>query len=257
MFESIIESLKIIRQSHPVILNITNFVTMDFIANGLLSLGASPIMSTDSQEIKELMSIAKAVVINLGTLNKPFIELCQKSCELANELSVPIILDPVGAGASQMRTETAIRLINDYEIAVVRGNASEIKSLCETIVRSHGVDSSLSSEQAIQAAKQLSENKNINIIISGATDFIITGNKIQYYHYGSRVMSLITGMGCLLSAVVAAFQAVGTERFTASSNAVLFYGLCGEKVAMQTTLPGTFKTLFIDQLNRIPDAEVA
>lgn len=257
MFEQLTDSLKKIRLNRPVILNITNYVTMDFIANGLLSLGASPIMSHDGQEIKELLQISRAVVINLGTLDPIFIELCRKTCLFANELNIPIILDPVGAGASRLRTETAISLINDYEIAVIRGNGSEIQSLCESSIKTNGVDSSLSSADAVEAATQLSHIKNTTIVITGATDIILAGNKIQFYHYGSKLMSAITGMGCLLSAVIAAFQTVSIDRFTASEMAVLFYGLCGEKVALKTHFPGTFKTLFIDQLSQTPDAEVA
>src|SRR5438876_768146 len=146
MFEKIKNIVVKIKEKKPLILNITNDVTMDFIANGLLSLGASPVMSKAQQEIDDLLELANSVVINLGTLDEKFIALCEYVCGVANQLKKPIVLDPVGAGASHYRTNTGLNLIRNYGIAIIRGNASEIMSLSGVSMKTKGVDSTTQSD---------------------------------------------------------------------------------------------------------------
>lgn len=249
MFHKINDTLTRLKNKNPVILNITNFVTMDFIANGLLSLGASPIMSCAEQEAEDLVKISSAVVINIGTLNENFIALCETVCAAANKNNIPIILDPVGVGASQYRTQTCKKLIDNYQFAIIRGNAAEIANLAGVDIQTKGVDSSVQSDSVLESAKILSVTTGATVVISGAQDFIVQDNNYTLLECGSVLMTKITGAGCLLSAVVAAFHAVEKNSYDASLMAAYFYGKCGEKAAVTTQKPGSFKVNFLDSLS--------
>ncbi|MEO8402407.1 MAG: hydroxyethylthiazole kinase [Gammaproteobacteria bacterium] len=253
MFTKITKIVTKIKQEKPLILNITNDVTMDFVANGLLSLGASPVMSNAEQEVEELVKLAACVVINLGTLNKAFNHLCEQTCIAANRFNKPIILDPVGAGASKYRTETSLHFLKEFQIAIVRGNASEIMALTNLSALTKGVDSTMESADAVQGAKLLSAYYNTVVVISGKTDVIVENEIAEEFTYGSPLMPLVTGTGCLLSSLVAAFHSVEKNRFDAAAAAAVFYGVCGEIAAKKSTGPGSFKMNFLDALHEIPE----
>jgi len=255
MFQKLKEKINDIKRYNPLVLNITNYVTMDFIANGLLSLGASPIVSHSEHEIEDLLQHAKSVVINLGTLDKEFIKLCNHTCQIANRLNKPIILDPVGAGASQFRTETCMSIINNYNIAIIRGNASEIMTLSGLPNTTKGVDSKEETSYAIESAKTLSKKYDSAIVISGKMDVIIDNNSIDQHDCGSALMPSVTGMGCLLSSVIGAFHAIEKNRFEAANIATLFYGMCGEISERKANGPGSFRTQFLDTLHAIPNRD--
>lgn len=248
MFEKIKQLTQKIKQDRPLVLNITNDVTMDFIANGLLSLGASPVMSQAEQDVDDLIKFSQSIVINLGTLNEKFIELCEHTCRVANTLKKPIILDPVGAGATKYRTDAAAKLLDQYHIAIIRGNASEIMALSAASCVTKGVDSTAASDEAVENAKALSKKYNAAVVISGKTDFIIDADKLNQLDYGSALMPMITGTGCLLSSVVGAFHAAEQDRFLAASAACAFYGVSGEIAAKIAKGPGSFKPAFLDAL---------
>lgn len=253
MFKKISHIVSKIKEEKPLILNITNDVTMDFIANGLLSLGASPVMSKAQQEMDDLLQLTNSVVINLGTLDEKFIALCEYVCGIANQLKKPIILDPVGAGASHYRTSTSLNLINNYSIAILRGNASEIMSLAGVSIKTKGVDSAAQSDVAIESAQRLSTHFNVAVVVSGKIDIIVDVNTIRQLNVGSPLMPQITGTGCLLSAMVGAFHAVEKNRFEASVLATAFYGICGEKAEKTAQGPASFKIQFLDELNLMPE----
>lgn len=249
MFKDIVEQVNKIRQEKPLILNLTNVVTMDLIANGLLSVGASPVISKSQQDIDDLMQHARALVINIGTLDEPFIKLCRQACQLANQLNLPIVLDPVGAGASAVRTDTALSLMHDYRIAIIRGNASEIMALAGLSRHTKGVDSMAASAHAIDSAKTLSSQYHAAILVSGKIDIIVDKALLCQHERGSAFMPMVTGSGCLLTAVVAAFHAVNPDRFNAASQAALFYSVCGEMAEKKSSGPGSFKVNFLDALH--------
>ena len=254
MHTTITNLLGKMRQEKPLILNITNDVTMDFIANGLLSLGVSPVMSKAPQEMADLLTLAQALVINLGTLDEKFMQLCSKTCDLANELGKPIVLDPVGAGASFYRTAAALQLLKKHNIAIIRGNASEIMALSKSSnALTKGVDSSAHSHEALQSAQHLSKQYKSVVVISGALDIIVDDECINQFARGSPLMPKITGTGCLLSAVVAAFHAIECNRFTAANAATFFYSVCGEIAAKSAQGPGSFKASFLDTLSSLPE----
>ena len=246
MINQIKNNLAILRQAKPVILCITNYVTMDFIANSLLSLGASPIISTSVDEIEELMRISQAVYINIGTLNQKFIELVKFTCIVAKKYKKAIILDPVGVGASIIRTE-AVRDILPF-IDIIRGNASEIIAIGSQSYKTLGVDSNDKVVDALQTAKAIAGHHNITVMVSGADDFITDVTHQQILSFGSDLMPFVTGMGCSLVAVISAFRAINPISYEATLYAACYFSLVGQLTAISTKAPGSFKTLFIDNL---------
>jgi len=252
MFDHINQIINRLKQGRPLVLNITNHVTMDFIANGLLCVGASPVMSHAKQDIEDLIKLASVVVINIGTLDDAFLSLCEQTCRLANALNKPIIFDPVGAGASVYRTSASQRLIEQFEIAIIRGNASEIMALSGRSLTTKGVDSVSSSQSAMESAQELTNTRETTVVISGEMDLIVEADNVVSLTCGSPLMPLVTGTGCLLSAVVGAFHAIEPNRVAAATAAVLFYGVCGEIAARQTCKPGSYKTAFLDALYSTP-----
>lgn len=239
---------KKIVSTNPLILNITNDVTPDLIANGLLSLGASVVMSQDVTEIEELTQYASAVVINIGTLNDTFKSLARATCEIASTLKKPIILDPVGAGATRLRTTFACELLSNYEISIVRGNASEISALSGHTGQTKGVDSTQNTQEVRDIAQEVATKHNCVIAMSGAVDVISSATRTEEIARGSALMPLVVGTGCLLSAVVGAFHAIHPDAFEAAWYGSYFYALCGERAAAQCAFPGSFRVAMIDAL---------
>lgn len=249
MFEKMQETIKKIKETKPLILNITNDVTMGFVANGLLTLGASPIMSQSEIELFDLLEQANSLVINIGTLNENFISVCKEACKIANQLNKPIILDPVGAGASQYRTKLCLFILENYEISIIRGNASEILALGGSSCKTHGVDSSEESEFAIESAKSLSIEHDSAIIVSGKVDIVVDKLSMVKCRYGSAIMPIITGAGCLFSAVIATFHSIEKNRFEAAKQGTVFYGMCSEITERKAKEPGSFQIEFLNTLH--------
>ncbi len=239
-----------LKAANPLVLNLTNYVSMDFVANGLLALGASPIMSESIEEVEDLLKISQALVINLGTLNDVFMARVKAACGYANQLNVPIILDPVGAGATAYRTKAASYLLSHYQIALVRGNGSEIMALAGEAQQTKGVDSLAESLDAESAAKTLSSQHQCVVTVSGATDVIVSGEHVTHVTEGSPMMPRVVGTGCLFTAVTASFCAVEpSDLYQAAQTAAWFYGQCGAVAAEQAAGPGTFKAHFLDALD--------
>lgn len=255
MFELVNQTLTKVKRQNPLILNITNHVTIDFIANGLLSMGASPMMSFAKKEMDDLIKISNAIVINLGTLDDNFNELCHHVCKVANQHNKLIILDPVGAGASHYRTQTSLNLLEHYKISILRANAGEVMALSGIHLQTKGVDSHAQSTDAIEIAQLISKKYDIAVCMSGKFDFVIDNDKNNKLSRGSALMPLVTGTGCLLSSIVAAFNAVNENRFEAASAASLFYSVCGEIAEKKSGGPASFKINFIDTLNASPVAK--
>ncbi|KTD39163.1 hydroxyethylthiazole kinase [Legionella nautarum] len=243
-------SLTHLRQAKPLVLCLTNFVTMDLMANSLLALGAAPLMSQSAEELDELVSISQAVYLNMGTLDQPFCERALQAAEIAISQNKPVILDPVGAGASRLRTKAAKSLLPLVDI--IRGNASEILALVDEVSESKGVEASCSVNQAVAAAQTLASSMQKVVVVSGPVDLIIKGTEKISLPFGSPLMSLITGMGCTLTAVIAAFAATGLNSYQAAVYATAYFGLCGQAVHQQAQGPGRFRELFIDSLYK-PD----
>ncbi len=254
--ESILTDIEKIRDLAPLVHNITNYVVMNSTANALLSLGASPVMAHALEEVEDMTSIAGALVINIGTLSPGWVSAMHKAAEKASQLKKPIVLDPVGAGATGYRTSSVNELIETAVPAVIRGNASEIIALAGTDSNTKGVDSTQSSEAAVDVAKALSRRLGSVIVVSGAVDFIIRDDESAKVLNGDPLMGRVTGMGCTATALIGAFLAVNPDPFNAAANAMAVMGMAGETAALGAEGPGTFQARFLDALYRLEEQDV-
>lgn len=250
LIEQITQALTAVRQQKPLVVNITNYVVMNNTANALLAIGASPIMAHSKQEMAEMMSFAGALVINIGTLDSVWTPRMIFAVEQANTNGKVVILDPVGCGASTLRTETSRQIARLADKLIIRGNASEIIALAGKQAQSKGVDSLDSSDAALGAAKFLAAEYGANVVISGETDYIVTKSQTVTLNNGHEMMPYVTGMGCTLTALTGAFAAAGDESGLAAA-AVL--GVAGEIAAEQARGPGSLQLALLDELYQLDE----
>ena len=225
-----------VRQTCPLIHNITNYVTVNDCANIIIACGASPIMSDDKNEVEEITSVCAGLNINIGTLNSRTIDSMLIAGKKANQLGHPVVLDPVGAGASALRTQTALRLLDEIRFAVIRGNISEIKTLALGSGKTKGVDADVAdkvSEQnldsVVEFAKQFAKKTGAVIAITGAIDIVADSQKAYCIKNGHPMMSDITGTGCQLSAMTTAFVTANKDNvLDSTAAAVVAMGVAGE-----------------------------
>ncbi len=253
-----LEAVGRIRQRAPLIHNITNFVVMNSSANILLAIGASPVMAHCQTEVEEMTSLASALVLNIGTIQEDWLASMICAAQTANSIGIPVILDPVGAGATKFRTAAIKEILGNCSISVLRGNCSEILSLGSCDVKTRGVDSSLYfSEELVDVARQMALDEKCVIAISGEEDCITDGNRVFRVKNGQPVMTRVTGTGCGLSAVTAAFCAVAEKNFALATAAAFgYYGLCGDLAIQTSAKPGSFAVAFVDQLYATSDEEI-
>jgi hydroxyethylthiazole kinase len=244
---NIYRDLQAIRLQAPLVHNITNFVVMQLTANALLALGASPIMAHALEELADIIKIADSLVLNIGTIDANWLETMKQAIQLAKQKNIPIILDPVGAGASKFRTDSIQQLLTIASPTIIRGNASEINALVSLGV-TKGVDSILTPEQAKPAAQELIKKHNCTIVISGATDFCLAKDSVLRVKNGSALMAKVTGMGCTASALIAAFCAINPDAFAAATHAMTVMSITGEIAASKANGPGSFQLHFYDVL---------
>lgn len=240
----------------PLVQNITNFVVMNVTANALLALGASPIMAHAQEELDDLLEIASALVLNIGTLDTPWIGSMKKAAALARKRGIPIVLDPVGAGASRLRTETALGLIQIQHPSVIRGNASEVLALAGNTGQTKGVDSILRPEGAEDAARRLGQSLGCVVVASGPVDFITDGSAALWISGGTPLAPYVTGMGCTSSAVIAAFTSVEASPLLAAIAGMGVMKVAAELAAKKAAGPGTFQIHFLDALHNISAHEI-
>ena len=251
------EMLENVKKTAPLIHNITNYVTVNDCANILLACGGSPIMSDDIDEVEEITSICGGLNINIGTLNQRTIPSMLAAGKKANSLGHPVVLDPVGAGASLLRTLTALKLLDEINFAVIRGNVSEIKTLALGSGTTKGVDADASeqitkenTEQMTAFAKEFSQKTGAVIVITGATDIVADKNRAFRIYNGHEDMSRVTGTGCQLSAMIAAYVTANPcDTLTAAAAAVCAMGLCGEiakKRTRESDGNATYRNYIID-----------
>ena len=257
-----------VKETSPLIHNITNYVTVNDCANILLACGASPIMADDEGEVEEITSICDGLVINLGTLNSRTITAMGLALEKAFSQGKPTVLDPVGAGASSLRTQTAVILAKSGKFSVIRGNLSEIKSIFYGKGSTQGVDASVEdeiTEQNIDSiarfAMRVSEEFQSIIAISGKIDIITDGQKTYVIRNGSTMMSKITGCGCMLSALTGAYIAANQEyKLEACAAAFIHMSIGGEKayqkVCAKKEGTGSFRTYLLDYINTLTLEEI-
>ena len=237
-----------VRTKSPLVHSITNYVVMNNSANALLSIGASPVMAHWKDEMEEMTAIAGALVINIGTLDTEWIEGMKAAGLAASRRGTPIVLDPVGAGATSQRTNAAWEIINLCHPTIIRGNGSEIMALVDANVKSKGVDSSASSDDALSAAKKLAAETGAVVVISGETDYITNGTDVFTVEGGNPIMTSVTGMGCTATALVGAFAAVEADPMVAATAAMAVMSLAGERAAVNARGNGSMQMHFLDEL---------
>jgi hydroxyethylthiazole kinase len=245
-----------VRTARPLVHNITNYVVMNPTANALLALGASPVMAHAGEEVAEMAAIAGALVLNIGTLSPPWISAMFKAAESARQKRVPIVLDPVGAGATRLRTETARKLLGEFPPEVLRANASEILAVAGDGGQTRGVDSRHPVELARDAAVQLARKFNITVAVTGPEDFVTDGARTVRISNGHPLMSRVTGTGCTASALAGAFCAVEKDAFVAAVASLVAFGIAGEMAARDHPRPGTFQVRLLDALDEIQPEHV-
>lgn len=239
-----------LKAKNPIVHCITNHVVSNFQANGLLALGASPIMGEAPEEAEELAALADAVALNIGTLNSSSLKSMLLAGKTANRLGIPVVLDPVGVGASRFRAQAVADILAQVNIAVLRCNAGELAAVAGVEWNSKGVDAGMGNANIAELAKAVASEYGLIVAVTGTLDIVTDGKQVAEIPYGDEVMASITGMGCLLSAAVAAFLSVSTElgAFAATAAALQFYALAGEAAAGKSRLPGDFQTAFLNQL---------
>jgi hydroxyethylthiazole kinase len=258
MFENILDN---VRKTHPLVHCITNYVTVNDCANILLAAGASPIMADDINEVREITAICNTLAINIGTLNERTITSMIEAGKEAERLGHPVILDPVGAGASALRTDTSFRLMNEIHFTVIRGNISEIKTLARGSGTTKGVDADLSDAvteanlaDAVRFVKEVSRKTGAVIAVTGAIDIIADADKAYVIRNGHSIMSKITGSGCMLTVLTAAYCGANPgDPLGSAAASVAVMGICGE-IAYERMVEakggtGTFRMMLIDAMS--------
>ncbi len=242
------ELLRRLREKRPLVHHITNYVTVNDCANVTLFIGAAPVMAEAKEEVADMVSLAGALVLNIGTLRREQVDSMLIAGRKANELGIPIVLDPVGAGATRYRTEVAARLLQQLRIAVIKGNAGEIGTLAGTGGVVRGVDSEGLNGDPVQVCRGLADRSGAAVVMSGAVDIATDGRRIVLVENGHEMMGRISGTGCMASSLVGAFAPTSEDRVATSVAALAAFGIAGERASRRATGPYEFKALLMDEV---------
>jgi len=245
-----------VRARAPLVHNVTNWVVMDLTANALLALGASPVMAHAVGEVEEMTALAGAVVLNMGTLDDSWIASMAATLDAARQHGKPVVFDPVGAGATRLRPQTARRLVEAGGVSVIRGNASEIAALAGSAGRTKGVDSLDESLKVADAAAGLLSLCDA-VVISGEKDVVVGRDRRCVLGNGCAMMTRVTGMGCTATALVGVFLAVQPDRFLAAAHAMAVMGIAGELARDVSAGPGSLRMHFLDALYDLDEERIA
>ncbi len=229
---------------------------MNTTANALLALGASPVMAHAAEEVEEMAALAQALVINIGTLSPAWVRSMRKAMRSAAANRRPIVFDPVGAGATRFRTETCRQLLEEVPPSIVRGNASEIRALAGATAGTKGVDSTETSDAALDAARVLATRYGCVVTVSGATDIIVSSGHVVRVTNGHPMMPRVTGLGCTATALTGAFAAVNPSHLDAAAHAMAVMGIAGEIAAAESPGPGSFQVRFLDALYLLQEPDI-
>jgi hydroxyethylthiazole kinase len=243
------DSLRRLREARPLVHQITNYVVMNETANATLALGALPVMAHAREEVEEMVALAGALVLNIGTLSPHWVDAMLVAGRAANERRVPVVLDPVGAGATRYRTETARRLLDELEVTVLRGNAGEVATLVGVAAEVRGVESVASGGDPGALARDAAGTLGLIASVTGPVDHVSDGERVIAVENGHAMLASITGTGCMSSAVTGCFLTVNRERpLEAAAEALVAFGVAGEDAARDARGPGSFHVGLYDAL---------
>jgi hydroxyethylthiazole kinase len=247
--------LAAIRERKPLIHQITNYVVMNETANATLALGALPVMAHAKEEVEEMASVAGALVLNIGTLSEHWIEAMLLAAKAANRAGAPVVLDPVGAGATTLRTATAKRILEETEVAVVRGNAAEVATLAGREAEIRGVESIGAEESGGDLARTAAKVLGCVAAVTGPVDHVSDGERVIAVSNGHELLGTVSGTGCMATAITGCFLAVRAETpLEAAAEALVAFGVAGEDAAVGANGPGTFHAQLYDALYNLDPA---
>lgn len=257
LVESVVANLAAVRRSRPLVFSMTNFVVMNETANAILAVGGSPVMSDAIDEVAELASIAGALVLNIGTLYPSSVEAMVVAGRAANAAGVPVIFDPVGAGATTLRTGAARRILSDVRVAVMRSNQGEAMAVAGMNGSVRGVDSAREISDFARFAGDIARTIGCPVAVTGKTDVVTDGQVTYLCHNGHSMLQNVTGTGCTVTALTGCFAAACSDVLLASASALAVFGLCGELAAVDSRGPGSFEVALRDRLFTVGPAELA
>lgn len=255
-----------VRKRGPLVHNITNYVTVNDVANILLACGGSPIMADDAEEVEEITAICGGLHLNIGTLNRRTVGSMLLAGKKSNELNHPVLLDPVGAGASKFRTDTAMALMEEVKLTAIRGNISEIKTLAFGRGTTQGVDADVADavtegnlDEIVSFVQKFAQRTGAVIAMTGAIDVVADGERVFLIRNGHPVMASITGSGCMLSALITAYLVANPEEpGWAAAAATTVMGLAGERAQKRMADEGagnaSFRNYLIDEIFTMEEA---
>ncbi len=243
------ELLASLRERKPLVHQITNYVVMNETANATLALGALPVMAHAHEEVEEMVALAGALVLNIGTLSHHWIDAMLLAGKAANEHGIPVVLDPVGAGATRFRTETARRLLDEVKVAVLRGNQGEVATLVGVEAEVRGVESIAAGGEPADLARTAARNLGLVASVTGPVDHVSDGERVLAVANGHELLAAVTGTGCMSSAITGCFLAVAPDRpLEAAAAALAAFGVAAEDAARDTQGPGSFHVGLYDAL---------
>jgi hydroxyethylthiazole kinase len=265
--KKIIELLNNVKEKNPLVHHITNYVTVNDCANITLAIGGSPVMAEDINEVRDMVSIASSLVINIGTLNSSSVQSMLVAGKIANKLNIPVILDPVGAGATNYRTDTAKRIIGEVKLAVIRGNLSEIKTLYGIEAKTKGVDASDIVYENVNArsevkemARELANKLKTIVAITGAEDIITDGKTLYSVENGHKIMAKVTGTGCMCTSLIGCYLGAGDNNLLATLAGIVSMGIAGEiayeGLDKNNGGTGTLKVKILDAIYNLSQTEI-
>ncbi|CVK31408.1 hydroxyethylthiazole kinase [Methanoculleus bourgensis] len=249
--------LAAVRSHRPLVHHITNSVTINDCANITISAGAAPVMAEAPEEVAEMVSAAGALVLNIGTLSQGQVDAMLIAGRRANVLGIPVILDPVGAGATRFRTETAWRLLDSLDVAVLKGNAGEIGVLAGTGGSVRGVDSGGIAGDPVETVRECARATGTVVAMTGPVDVVAEDRRVFLVGNGNPMMDRLSGTGCMAASVTGAFAAIADDYAVSSAAALAAFGLAGERAAAGARGPYSFRTALFDELSVLTPGDLA
>jgi|WetSurMetagenome_2_1015567.scaffolds.fasta_scaffold80352_2 hydroxyethylthiazole kinase len=243
-----------VREVKPVVHHLTNWVTIYDCANVVKVLGASPVMAHAPEEVADMVQLASALVLNIGTLTVPMVEAMKVAARAANARGIPVVLDVCGAGATPLRDQKSLELLNEVQIDVIKGNASEVARVSGAAVRTKGVDASHVALDLQEIARTLAGARRATVVITGATDIVADTGRLFLVKNGHPLMGQVVGTGCMAASVIGAFAAVSPDLAAASAAALVTFGVAAEGAAPQSQGPASFKEKLFDGLYNLDEA---
>ena len=237
-----------LRERKPLVHQITNYVVMNETANATLALGALPVMAHAREEVEEMVGLASALVLNIGTLSGQWIEAMLRAGSAASARGIPVVLDPVGAGATAYRTDTARRILDEVRVAVLRGNPGEVATLVGAEAEVRGVESIAGGGDPAQLAREAARSLGVVASVTGPVDHVSDGTSVLAVANGHPLRASITGTGCMSSAITGCFLAVAETPLAGAAEALVAFGVAGEDAAREAKGPGSFHVALYDAL---------